>query len=629
MVVRTPHILSTIKGNELFNRIVLMDSESMVDNIDTPEAGRMIHHPFLLVSRFINYDKGKRYDRTEIYWSDNERFDPFYTALDHFTKSGTRTVVYAHNMGYDHAVCKGDECMVRLGYTAKPPFVNGPIFVMEYRNSATRKTVVFLSSTNYYAASLKELGKTFNHPKIEIDYATMPRDEVEKYCTNDIDILDLAITAFRKFVEDNDMGGMQVTLAKQSMNAFRHRFMDHQIYMHCEESVLQLERDAYFGGRVDCFKVGKFKGKFFKLDVNSMYPAEMYEKQMPVKLRWHRRKSTIDEVQEWIRLGYAVIARCIVDTPIPCFPYIADGVLLYPTDSFHTTLCTPELQYAINHNYIQSIGEVAVYETANIFRRYVEWFYPRKRDEKDPILKYLFKIFLNALYGKFGQRAHEHIITGSSNAGEFGVEHIRDHDTGEWYTIKRYGGIASREVEGNTPLEREGFDSFPAIAAHVTSGARIRLWEYIETAGLENVYYCDTDSIFTNKVGHDRVAALLHPTELGKMKVEETATTLEIRNPKDYTFGDKTRRKGVRKDSVQKDKNTWMVVQWPSFTGAMRLPGVYENLVRYKHLDPYYKKAWVLPNGDTVPLSFNPKLHVPMGRYKNKSAVLERFAAFA
>lgn len=53
--------------------------------------------------------------------------------------------------------------------------------------------------------------------------------------------------------------------------------------------------------------------------------------------------------------------------------------------------------------------------------------------------------------------------------------------------------------------EGEGDESVPALAAYVYSLGRVQLWEWLQAAGEENVYYCDTDSLWTNEEGYGRL----------------------------------------------------------------------------------------------------------------------------
>jgi hypothetical protein len=98
----------------------------------------------------------------------------------------------------------------------------------------------------------------------------------------------------------------------------------------------------------------------------------------------------------------------------------------------------------------------------------------------------------------------------------------------------------------------------PRIAAAVTAYARLSLWEIIKTAELENVYYCDTDSIITNKDGLAKcqAAGFLDDHRLGALKVEGPYT-LDCLSPKHYALDGKWKNKGIRKNAVQVGPNSW------------------------------------------------------------------------
>lgn len=45
----------------------------------------------------------------------------------------------------------------------------------------------------------------------------------------------------------------------------------------------------------------------------------------------------------------------------------------------------------------------------NSIRNYVNYFYPKKSEEKDETKKTLVKLLLNSLYGKFGQQLNDDV----------------------------------------------------------------------------------------------------------------------------------------------------------------------------------------------------------------------------
>jgi hypothetical protein len=97
--------------------------------------------------------------------------------------------------------------------------------------------------------------------------------------------------------------------------------MKSDIFIHNRKYVLNLERGSYYGGRTECFKIGQFTGdKYYYLDINSMYPAVMYDNFYPTKYFNYLTNCSITLLSIYIR-KYCVVARVKVDTKEPYFPY--------------------------------------------------------------------------------------------------------------------------------------------------------------------------------------------------------------------------------------------------------------------------------------------------------------------
>jgi hypothetical protein len=152
----------------------------------------------------------------------------------------------------------------------------------------------------------------------------------------------------------------------------------------------------------------------------------------------------------------------------------------------------------------------------------------------------------------------------------------------------------------------ECFDSFPAIAAHVTGYARIYLWSLMQKAGWGNYFYCDTDSLIVNKAGLDNLLDTMSQTKLGHLKIDDTVNSVTIRGLKDYSTIAKTVTKGIRKNAVKLSDGVYSQEKWPSFRGLLR-SGQPENYIVEtvtKHLTREYYKGTVTPSGVVLPFVF-------------------------
>ncbi|GAH06811.1 unnamed protein product, partial [marine sediment metagenome] len=181
--------------------------------------------------------------------------------------------------------------------------------------------------------------------------------------------------------------------------------------------------------------------------------------------------------------------------------------------------------------------------------------------------------------------------------GVFGVKQIR-YLLGEIFKLTGY---------------EESFNSFPAIAAHVSAYARIYLWQLMQQAGEGNYFYCDTDSLIVNEVGLCNLQNQIDSNRLGALKIVETTAQLNIRGLKDYSIGTKQVIKGIRKNAVEIEDGVYEQEQWPSFKGLLRSSNtdVYTVKKVTKTLSRKYTKGHVELNGLIVPLHLDEPVDYP------------------
>ena len=164
----------------------------------------------------------------------------------------------------------------------------------------------------------------------------------------------------------------------------------------------------------------------------------------------------------------------------------------------------------------------------------------------------LCKNFLNSLYGKFAQNVPDTI---EWYEPENKVERMICLVPSDTKIHHQYTLMHKTVVETGS---RVGDKSFIAIAAHVTENARFHLWSYIEKVGLNKVLLTDTDSIKAREKDIEPIKLFINPHKLGFLKDEGTASFFKINAPKDYVWDDEVKIKGVSKNAVQQNYNTWL-----------------------------------------------------------------------
>jgi len=612
----------TIKRNhqtELPQKIIFFDSESYVNlKIDekdyTVDSEGLVkfaenkeqreHDCYLICACFTVPKNGNKETWKDYYKEDFKK--EFWSDVDKFAFKKGKVWLFAHNAMYDVLITGAIPFLVELGYEVQSFSENNPFFI-KLRNKETEKSIMILSSTNYYQTSLAKLGECFKIPKTEIDYAKSSIEDAIPYCRNDVLILKAAMEAFIKFIQVEDLGNFRMTIAGQAFGAYRHRFMkEDSIFIHREEVPLKAERRAYAGGRNECWKIGKLLEDIFYNDVNSMYPYVMKFRKYPVKLLSFRKSLKMEELRHFIEKQYLLICTVKVNTNIPVF-FKKVGKLTFPVGEFITTISTPELIYGLKHNLIVEIYDTCIYDSGYIFSEYVDYFYNKRLEAKknnDEVLSMLYKIFLNSLYGKFGQKNEIWEKLADTDPTTVKTDKVYNCTTEEKFIIKIFGGgiFKKNKVQGEV---NESYNSFPAIAAHVTAYARMLLWHNIEIAGIENVYYMDTDSLFVNRIGYENLkkAGVIDENKLGKMKLEKTSNDVEIRGCKDYTFGGKEKIKGVSKNAIMINQNTFIITLWRGMSKAIKnseLNG-YSNNLMVKSLKREYTKGIIKEDGNVLP----------------------------
>ncbi len=336
-----------------------------------------------------------------------------------------------------------------------------------------------------------------------------PNDE-DEYITEEKDIL------------TNKLFNLQTSLtaAGCSLKVFKQVFLDENIYQ-SPDSVVKDERVAYIGGRTEAFKknfYAKDDKYLYYYDINSSYPASM----------------TLDMPYKYIKTMLSVVKNISIDDISSTNLYLSTGEYMGNHPDFITNILTRvkegdimptkkwnkqwlwgcELIEAIKAGCEVSIEKMHVYEPKAIFKEFAEYFYNERLKVKttNPALAAFFKTLMNSLYGKFGQRVFtkKQIVEDSNEMFD-----VLNQDN-KLVSFNYCGDKIIMEYETKDE-EYTSIGKLVRFSSYIAAQSRCKLSEMMRDVGYENVYYCDTDSLFTSKIPS---AHLVHQTELGKWKME-------------------------------------------------------------------------------------------------------------
>ena len=489
-------------------------------------------------SKFASFD-------TETFSSDNNfylvgimhdnKYECFYDIDKFYNYIRTRLkgyVIVATNLSFDLT-----SIFFNSKYWNEFEILSNSGFMLQAENK--KLDIVFRDTLNYHKASVKQLGKIINSPKSEAPnfLGQKPKNPLEEYELREYNKQDCFVTL--KFMEwfqnqINSLGGqVKMTLASTSMDIWKRNYNnmiickeDYMLKKHnIEVNIREKLFKAYYGGRTEVLKRG-FAEDLNYYDFNSLYPSVMLDTlPLPNSVQYFKN-GALNEILN--REGVSHIKISNDTDELPLLPFRQDGKLTFPKGVFSGWYSHIELREAINNGYTI----LKVYETISYslqfspFHRYVIDLYSKRKKAKlkNDSSQLIYKLLMNSLYGKFGERKHMKIKY-------FDLMHMSKKDIINLQNEHYDKNVSISDSGKGYYTEEETCNSshvLPIIPIYITAKARIKLWRI---ARLHDPYYMDTDSIVTKSV-------LASSKELGELELEHHIDTGIFIKPKMYYFKD-------------------------------------------------------------------------------------------
>lgn len=374
------------------------------------------------------------------------------------------------------------------------------------------------------------------------------KEVTEKYCLQDSKLVfDIACKHILNCIGEINGRKYNVqkcsTSANLSLKTFTQCFLNETLYQ-SPDDIIKCERLAYFGGKTEVFKksfnkkLDKFAKKILNYyDINSSYPASM-TKIMPVKfIKSYDIEETnvnINELTDY----YLYYAKCEYKGNnkyyIPnLFKRLVDGRIITSKKTDYSYHWGCELKESLKSECEIIVKRVIMYEGRAIFKDFAEYYYnERLKVKKSNASKsQYYKTVMNSLYGKYGQKAFNHSTL--CNIDDIGK--VIKNDIKKLINIKEIDDKICLVEYKEENDETNSIGNLVRFSSYISALSRTNLCEVIRDVGYENVFYCDTDSIFSTK---EPSSKYLDNNELGKWKKEneEEITEAEFLAPKSYTY---------------------------------------------------------------------------------------------
>lgn len=339
----------------------------------------------------------------------------------------------------------------------------------------------------------------------------MPSKELTEHCRNDVKAHWEMAEFFRKTYADIGIS-FKLTTSSAALDLYKRKFFN-GMWRRPKDKFNDLERNAYYGGRTECFSRGIHRVKSY--DINSAYVSAMADGWYPKPDSAQRCKNTKGFRRHYNDKGNLIIAHCTVFAPkrrVMVLPYRQEktGKLLFPYGKFTGWWCTPELHEAEKYGYkILKVHEYILYRVKGKYLEdYANFTWEQRHmaaDRGDDGMKTVWKLFGNGLYGKLAQRnpvgGHFSPDVPFPSDGDCPIVHTAA-DGKKWYSVQSSEKVWSA-------------NSFPCVSAFITCYTRLKLLEYLKRHE-SNVIYCDTDCIKVPWDGEGEIGS----SDLGGVKFE-------------------------------------------------------------------------------------------------------------
>lgn len=622
--------------------ILFIDCESFMQQLIDDSNKVQQHTLRMWCATYVHIKKGEVEYRRELkgytakeFW--RCIFDGYGTVLP-LLRNDRPLWIYAHNVAYDLTMLdtwklfddgtlvmkqvNSDLCHTWSGFAC----IDGPPNILKCRMTNTKKTIIFCDSLNYFRCPLAELGKSVGLDKLEMPTMAASDDKWFEYCRRDVDVLEKAMLGLMALVQEHDLGHWRYTAPSQAMAAYRHRFMKpKQILIHADENACRLERDAYYGGKVQIFYVGDVfqsqaqvdmayeerpersptvAGPIYCLDIQSFYPSIMKTCYPPSKLYGYYK-----DTSKWnwnnVLAKYIVFAKVDLDADNFDYPIRRDEYSVMARGKITTTLAHPEFIKAYKEGHIRKVYDAALYTTDDLFSEYVNFFWNLRTEYKQcnkPEMAELAKIFLNSLIGKFGEKAIK-------------WEEVKDVFAPKpWCSWKEFSPLTNQFeryrsiawMPQQLLVGGETDNSFPAIPAYITSQGRAIMGDVVGAIGRDNCFYSDTDSLHVNQLGYDAMQSLglVRDNSIGQFRLTKVARFGQYRGLKDYTLEGQRTIAGVSKSATEVANNVFEQTKFPKLWTILRSGSGYDMITRTERITRVYleDKVRVGKDGRVYPI---------------------------
>lgn len=541
-----------------------------------------LNHQCRIPKRWVAFDTESRTEKLEdeetqewrsgaaIRWrrglksGDNAERATFRNALDlwqwvdEFCRAGERTVVWAHGLGFDVRISDVFKILPGLGWNLEWCNLDRNVSAMTWRSD--HGTMVLADLFTWLPMPLFKVGNLLDLPKLKMPAPQASTDVWDTYCTRDAEIVYRAITELVKYIDTEQLGNWQPTGAGMAYSTWRHKFMTHKVLVHDNEEVLSGERAAMHTGRAEAWRHGVCSdGPWYEVDMRSAYTHIAAECELPTKYKFSCAKISQRQYEN-LSQTYRLLCRVRINTQVPVIPHDTGERHIWPVGDFETWLWDVEINEALAEGAHLQWLRVHAYTKAPILGDWGQWVLSVMRgDDKNAtsVVRAWAKHCGRALIGRLSLRVPSWENYGGNPDGTPGISYDVDYNTGKITRMMHVGDKTFYEA-----ARTEGHDSLPQITGWIMAECRVRLWQAMRAANLENIAHVDTDSVLVSRQGLSNLRETYGAQFNVLWQIKGTWKALLVYGPRNIRAGRDRKVSGVPKSAKEVEPNVFTGERW-------------------------------------------------------------------
>lgn len=555
---RVVHNVRKNESTRLPRRYIFIDTEARKQRMGVAEKQTWR----LAVACFVVAEKG---DTPRERWQDFSLPRALWNAVEAHTRPGTRTVLWAHNLGYDVRISGALSILPEMGWRLTAHNITSRGTWLEWRKASA--TLIMVDSTTVFARPIAKIGAWFGLGKVRMEHDTDDDALWLERCRRDVEILKTAIMSYLSWIEEDDLGNWQMTGSGQSWATFRHRFLTHKMVVHDDETALIAERRAMWTGRCEAYWHGALQGQTVQeWDFTQAYARIARDSPIPVRLI-----GPMPVRYDWKRVveseTTALLAEVEIETSVPVVPASKNGRILWPVGRFTTTLWDVEIAAALKVGAKVTVIRGWLYRLQPALKAWAEWTIGKLGDTDSRVpawQKAVLKHWSRALIGRTAMTYSSWEEWAESPVQKVEKSRLYDMETGEEYDLMQIGNTIWQDV-GRV----ESPNSMPMVAGYVQAIARVQLWDVMQALPPRVLLYVDTDSLLVTSRHFDVVNEIAHSITGGSLRLKRSWDGFSIYGPRQIITGERVRVSGVPTTANRSGKNSYRGEIWDTLAGSL------------------------------------------------------------